>query len=49
MVTDTGPLRNPHYHMASDLPATLDYDKMARVVYGVEGILEKLAGCLRDC
>ncbi len=49
MVTDTGPLRNPHYHMASDLPTTLEYDKMTRVVFGVEGILEKLAVCLRNC
>jgi Zn-dependent M28 family amino/carboxypeptidase len=48
MVTDTGPLRNPHYHMASDRPGTLDYDKMTRVVFGVEGILEKLAGCFRN-
>ena len=49
MVTDTGPLRNPHYHMATDLPETLDFDKMTRVVFGVEGIVEKLAVPLRNC
>jgi hypothetical protein len=43
MITDTGPLRNPHYHQPSDLPDTLNYDLMSRVVYGVEGILEELA------
>jgi peptidase M28-like protein len=42
MVTDTGPLRNPHYHRSSDLPHTLNYDLMTRVVFGVEGVLEKL-------
>jgi hypothetical protein len=44
MVTDSGPLRNPHYHMPSDLPETLNYDLMSRVVVGVEGILQELAG-----
>lgn len=42
MVTDTGPLRNPHYHQDSDLPDTLDYDGLTRVVTGVEGIIEEL-------
>jgi Zn-dependent M28 family amino/carboxypeptidase len=31
MVTDTAYLRNPNYHTAHDVPATLDYDRMARV------------------
>jgi hypothetical protein len=35
MVTDTAFLRNPHYHTADDLPATLDYDSMARIVEGL--------------
>lgn len=32
IVTDTAYLRSPHYHQKSDLPATLNYDEMARVV-----------------
>jgi hypothetical protein len=29
--TDTGNFRNPHYHRASDTPATLDYAYMRDV------------------
>ena len=29
MVTDTAFMRNPHYHAPTDLPHTLDYDRMA--------------------
>ncbi len=35
MVTDTAFYRNPHYHAATDLPETLDYDRMAKVVEGL--------------
>lgn len=42
MVTDTAFYRNPHYHLASDLPATLDYRRMAGVVDGVTAALRKL-------
>ena len=31
MWTDTSEFRNPHYHLASDTPETLDYDFMADV------------------
>ena len=31
MWTDTSEFRNPHYHLASDTPDTLDYDFMADV------------------
>ena len=31
MWTDTSEFRNPHYHLASDTPGTLDYDFMADV------------------
>jgi hypothetical protein len=30
LVTDTAFLRNPHYHQASDTPATLDYGFLRR-------------------
>jgi len=35
MVTDTAFYRNPHYHAPSDLPETLDYDRMAKIVNGL--------------
>lgn len=35
MVGDTAYLRNPNYHSQRDLPATLDYVRMGRVVDGV--------------
>jgi len=35
MVTDTAFYRNPHYHSPSDLPETLDYERMAKVVEGL--------------
>jgi len=31
MWTDTSEFRNPHYHLASDKPGTLDYDFMSDV------------------
>jgi hypothetical protein len=45
MLTDTAYLRNPNYHMASDEPETLDYEKLAQVVdalFGVAANLEHL-------
>ena len=44
MITDTSFLRNPHYHEPTDLPDTLDYQKMARVTLGVAGGVAHLAG-----
>ena len=44
MVTDTALFRNPHYHTPADLPGTLDYERMAHVVGGLEGVVEELAG-----
>ncbi len=35
MVTDTAFLRNPNYHMPTDTPETLDYERMALVVDGL--------------
>jgi hypothetical protein len=42
MVTDTAPFRNPHYHTPRDLPATLDYDRLARVVRGLAAVVRAL-------
>jgi len=44
MITDTSFLRNPHYHAATDLPETLDYQCMSRVTYGVAGGVARLSG-----
>ena len=44
MITDTAFFRNPHYHMASDTPETLDYKRMAMVVEGLYGAVKALAG-----
>ena len=44
MVTDTAPYRNPHYHTEHDLPDTLDYERLARVVDGLRHVVAALAG-----
>jgi Zn-dependent M28 family amino/carboxypeptidase len=40
MVTDTAFYRNPNYHSPSDLPDTLDYNRMAKVVEGLAAAVE---------
>lgn len=42
MVTDTAPFRNPNYHQPTDRADTLDYDRMARVVHGLAGVVTDL-------
>ncbi|MCY0854854.1 MULTISPECIES: M28 family peptidase [unclassified Cupriavidus] len=42
MVTDTAYLRNPHYHTAHDVPATLDYGRMAAVTRGLAASVASL-------
>ncbi len=44
MVTDTAPFRYPHYHTAEDTPDKLDYERMARVVAGIERVIADLVG-----
>jgi hypothetical protein len=43
MVTDTAPFRYPYYHMSSDTPAKLVYDRFALVVSGMEKVIAELA------
>lgn len=43
MVTDTAFFRYPHYHLASDTPDRLVYDKMAVVVDGLARSIAQLA------
>lgn len=42
MVTDTAPFRYKHYHESSDTPDKLDYQRMARVVTGLDRVVEGL-------
>lgn len=42
MVTDTAFMRNPHYHEPTDTPETIDYERLTRVVNGLEGTLKAL-------
>jgi Zn-dependent M28 family amino/carboxypeptidase len=39
MVTDTALFRNPNYHLPSDRPETLDYDRMATVIPGLARVI----------
>lgn len=43
MVTDTAFYRYPHYHLPSDTPEKLDYERMARLTFGLARMLEELA------
>jgi len=43
MVTDTAFYRYPHYHLPSDTPEKLDYERMARVTLGLAAMLRELA------
>lgn len=40
MVTDTAFYRYPHYHLPSDTPEKLDYERMARVTIGLAAMLQ---------
>jgi len=43
MVTDTAPFRYRHYHRRSDTPEQVVYDRLARVVLGLERTVRELA------
>jgi len=43
MVTDTALFRDEAYHRSGDLPDRLDYERMARVVLGLEVAIRELA------
>lgn len=44
LVTDTGPLRNRRLPSPKDLPAMLNYDNMADVVFGLASVAAQLTG-----
>ncbi len=44
MVSDTAAFRNPRYRKPEDTPDKLDYARMARVVAGLEDVVDDLGG-----
>jgi len=44
MVTDTAFLRYPYYHTSQDTPDKIDFESLARVVSGLENVLDDLSG-----
>jgi hypothetical protein len=44
MVTNTAMFRNPNYHLRSDLPDTLDYDRSARVTRMLSRAIRRTCG-----
>jgi hypothetical protein len=48
LVTDTASLRYPHHHKGEDTPDKLDFERMARVVAGLEGTIGELADVADD-
>jgi hypothetical protein len=43
MLTDTAPFRYPYYHTAFDLPDKVDFERLARVVKGIERMVRDAA------
>jgi hypothetical protein len=48
MITDTALYRNANYHTPSDTPGTLDYDRLARAVDGLQHVITTLADPAQD-
>jgi hypothetical protein len=48
MVTDTAPFRYPYYHTPEDTPDKINYDRLARVVAGLEKVIDDLIIILSD-
>jgi hypothetical protein len=43
MITDTALYRYPYYHTAADTPDKVDYERLTRVVKGIESVIRELA------
>jgi len=43
MVTDTAMFRYPHYHQPEDTTDKIDFDRLARVVRGLEGVVSSIS------
>jgi Zn-dependent M28 family amino/carboxypeptidase len=44
MVTDTAPFRYPYYHTPDDTPEKIDFERLARVVRGLQQVIAELVG-----
>lgn len=42
MVTDTAPYRYPHYHKPTDTPDKIDFERLFKVVKGLQSVIVKL-------
>jgi len=42
MITDTAPFRYPYYHSPEDTPDKIDYDRLPRVISGIEAVIRNL-------
>jgi len=47
MVTDTAPFRYPAYHSQADRPELVQFERMARVVSGLQAVIAEMANALR--
>jgi hypothetical protein len=47
MVTDTALFRYPHYHLPTDTPDKIEYEKLARITKGLERVIRALASVER--
>lgn len=47
MVTDTALFRYPHYHLPTDTPDKIEYEKLARITKGLERVIRALASAER--
>ena len=47
MITDTAPFRYPYYHQPGDLPEEINFDHIARIVAGLEGVVRELGEMTR--
>ena len=43
MITDTALFRYAHYHLSSDTPDKIDYDRLARITKGMERVVRDIA------
>ena len=43
MITDTAPFRYPHYHLQSDTPDKIDFNRLGKVVEGLRRVVLELA------
>ncbi len=42
MVTDTAPFRYPYYHTPDDTVDKIDFERLARVVRGLQKVIDNL-------